>query len=172
MAGNLEFIKSVSSSSSVTSVDITSCFSADYDVYMLSFADVDLDGAGDENIDIRLLDSGGSAIFASEYDYAGLVLRYSSSFSEIKDTSATQFTYGAGYVSAANMGAGGLIGYFYNPFDSSSYTFFQHQQSNSQGHSGQKYIGVHKSAEQITGIQIRVDSGTIERLGASIYGVK
>ena len=172
MATNLEFIKSVSSSASVTSVDITNCFSDKYDVYMLSFADVDLDGAGDENIDIRLLDSGGSAISASEYDYAVLVLRYSSAFTETRATGQAQFTFGAGYVTASNIGAGGLIAYFYNPYDSSSYTFTQHQQSNSAGHSGQKYIGVHKSAEQITGLQIRVDSGTIERLSASIYGVK
>ena len=172
MATNLEFIKSVSSSASVTSVDITNCFSDKYDVYMLSFADIDIDGAGDENIDIRLLDSGGSAISASEYDYAVWVLRYGSSFTETGATGQAAWVYGGGYVSAANVGSGGLIGYFYNPFDSSSYTFFQHQQSNSQGHSGQKYIGVHKSTEQITGIQIRVDSGTIERLSASIYGVK
>ena len=172
MATNLQFIKSVSSSSSVTSVDITDCFSADYDVYMLSFADIDIDGAGDENIDIRLLDSVGTAISASEYDYAGLVLRYSTTFSEVRATSDSQFLYGAGYVSASDVGAGGLIAYIYNPFDSSSYTFFQHQQANTAGASGFKYIGVHKSAEQITGIQIRVDSGTIERLSASIYGVK
>jgi len=172
MAGSLEFIKSVAESSSVTFVDITNCFSADYDVYVLSFADVDLAGAGDENMNIRLLDSGGSPISQNEYDYADLVLRYASSFTELNDTSSAEFTFGAGYVSAANMGAGGLIGYFYSPFNSSSYTFFHHQQSNSQGHSGQKYIGVHKSSEQITGIRIFVDNGTIERLGASVYGVK
>jgi hypothetical protein len=172
MATNLQFIKSVSSSASVTSVDITNCFSDKYDVYMLSFADIDIDGAGDENIDIRLLDSVGTAISASEYDYAGLVLRYSTTFSEVRETSASQFLYGAGYVSASDVGAGGLIAYIYNPYDSSSYTFLQHQQANSANHSGQKYIGVHKSAEQISGIQIRVDSGTIERLSASIYGVK
>tara|TARA_B100000427_G_C15079803_1_gene407976 strand:+ start:24 stop:542 length:519 start_codon:yes stop_codon:yes gene_type:complete len=172
MATNLQFIKSVSSFDSVTSVDITDCFSNSYDVYMLSFADVDIDGAGDENIDIRFLDSGGSSITASEYAYAGLVLRYSAGFSEIKSTSTTAFTYGAGYVSDSNVGAGGLIAYIYNPYDSSSYTFLQHQQCNTAGHSGQKYIGVHTSAEQITGIQIRVDSGTIEKLSASMYGVK
>jgi hypothetical protein len=173
MAGSLEFIKSVSSSSSVTSVDITSCFSADYDVYMLSFADIDIDGAGDENIDIRFLDSVGTAISAAEYDYADLFLRYNTTFSEVRGTSATQFTYGGGYLPASDIGAGGLIAYIYNPYDSSSYTFFQHQSvSIAAGAAGQKYIGVHKSAEQITGIQIRVDSGTIERLGASVYGVK
>ena len=139
---------------------------------MLSFADIDIAGAGAENIDIRLLDSSGSSISASEYDSANLVLRYGSSFTELRETSATQFTYGAGYVIDSNVGSGGLIAYIYNPYDSSSYTFLQHQQANSTGHSGQKYIGVHKSAEQISGIQIRVDSGTIERLGASVYGVK
>tara|TARA_R100001015_G_C4460327_1_gene47456 strand:- start:23 stop:541 length:519 start_codon:yes stop_codon:yes gene_type:complete len=172
MATNLQFIKSVLSSASVSSVDITNCFSSAYDVYMLSFADIDIAGAGDENIDIRLLDSSGSSISASEYDYAGIVLRYGSSFTEIRDTSATQFTYGGGYCGTSNIGNLALTGYFYNPNDSSSYTFFQHQHATSTGHDGQKYIGVHKSAEQITGIQIRVDSGTIERLSASMYGVK
>ena len=172
MAGNLEFIKSVSSTASVTSIDITDCFSANYDVYMLSFADLDINGAGEENIDIRLLDSGGSAISASEYDYAILVLRYGSAFTETRATGQAQFTFGAGYVDAVIVGAGALIAYFYNPYDSSSYTFTQHQQSNTTTHSGQKYIGVHKSAEQITGLQIRVDSGTIDRFSASIYGVR
>ena len=172
MATNLQFIKSVSSTASVTSVDITDCFNANYDVYMLSFADVDLAGAGDENINIRLLDSGGSPISQNEYDYADLILRYGSSFTEVRDTGQAEWVYGGGYVSAANVGSGGLIAYIYNPYDSSSYTFLQHQQANTAGHSGQKYIGVHKSAEQITGIRIYVDSGTIERLSASIYGVK
>jgi len=172
MATNLQFIKSVSSTASVSSVDITSCFSSEYDSYMLSFADLDTDGAGDENINIRLLDSSGSVISQNEYDYADLVLRYAASFTEIKETGQAEWTFGGGYVAASNVGSTGFTAYFHDPHDSSSFTFFQHEQSGTAGHSGQKYIGVHKSAEQISGIKIYVDNGTIERLSASIYGVK
>ena len=36
MAGNLEFIKSVEVTTSTSSVDVTNCFSSDYDVYKIT----------------------------------------------------------------------------------------------------------------------------------------
>jgi len=170
MPTSFQFIKSVKTNNSVTSVDMTDVFTTKYDMYLLTFSELDINGAGAENIDLRLLDSSGSAITASEYDYASLQLRYGSSFTQDRATGQAQFLMGAGYVDATSVGAGSVVAYFYSPA-SASYTFFQHQQVNTSSHSGQKYIGVHKSAEVITGIQIRVDSGTIDRFGASMYGV-
>ena len=172
MATNLQFIKSVSSSSSVTSVDITDCFSGKYDVYKLILADLDLAGAGDENIAVRFLDSSGSVISASEYDYATYFMYSYASFSQQKATAQTSLVYGMGYAPASNIGSVGSFIYIFNPYDSSSYTFTTQQSSTyTTGGIGNKGIGVHKSAEQLSGVQILVDSGTIERLGASIYGV-
>lgn len=172
MTSSLEHIKSVSSTSSVTSVNITNCFSSDYEVYMLTVADIDLDGAGDENVDIRLLDSGGSVISASEYDWAQLILRTNAAFTENNNTSDTKFTYGVGYGPASDNGMLGTTNYFFSPDDSGSYTWMLGQTVTSATHNGHKYLGVHKSSEQITGIQILVDSGTIERLTANVYGLK
>lgn len=170
----LQFIKNVASTSSVTSVDITDCFSAQYDVYKIVLADLDLDGAGDENIALRFLDSGGTVISAGEYDWASLFIYSHAGFSQVNGTSQAEFLYGMGYASASNNGSLGSIAYIYNPFDSSSFTYLTQQSSTAGGSGGQgnSGLGVHKSAEQLSGLRIFVDSGTIERLTASIYGVK
>lgn len=177
MATNLEFIKSVSSSASVTSVDITDCFSDKYDVYKLILADLDIAGAGDENIAVRFLDSGGSVISASEYDYATYFMYSYASYSDSnRATGQTSLVYGMGYSSDRNDGSLGSFINIFNPYDSSSYTFTTQQSTTVTSSSvyaiSNKGIGVHKSAEQLSGVRIFVDSGTIERLGASIYGVK
>jgi len=176
MATNLEFIKSVSSSASVTSVDITNCFSDNYDVYKLVLADLDIAGAGDENIAVRFLDSGGSVISASEYDYATYFMYSYAGYGEQKATGQTSLVFGMGYSSDRNDGSLGSFINIFNPYDSSSYTFTTQQSTTVTSSSvyaiSNKGIGVHKSAEQLSGVRIFVDSGTIERLGASIYGVK
>jgi len=172
MASNLQFIKSVSSTSSVTNVSITDCFSADYDVYFLTCADLDLNGAGGEPINVRFINSGGSVISSAEYDYAQLQLRYASAFTVARGTASTSIQYGLGYSTDVNNGAMGASAYIYNPYDSSSYTFLTGQQTTDSGADGSKQIGVHKSAQQLSGVNIFVTNGTIERLSASIYGVK
>ena len=62
MATNLEFIKSASGSG-VSSLSVTDCFSADYDVYFVQVAK-SLNSV-EANLDIRFIDSGGSIISAS-----------------------------------------------------------------------------------------------------------
>ncbi len=69
---------------------------------------------------------------------------------------------------------GGFLTTVYNPNDSSSYTFYNGQSSikASSGLAGAKYNGVHKSAEQITGINILPSTGTWDNITINIYGVK
>ena len=177
MPTNLQFIKSVSLSGSVTSVDIINCFSGKYDVYKLILADLDIAGAGDENIAVRFLDSGGSVISASEYEYVTYFMYSYAGFSDgNRATGATSLLYGMGYSSDRNDGSLGSFIDIFNPYDSSRYTFTTQQSTTVTSSSvlaiGNKGIGVHKSAEQLSGVRIFVDSGTIERLSASIYGVK
>ncbi len=172
MASNLEFIKSVSSTSSVTNVSITDCFSADYDVYFLTCADLDLNGAGGEPINVRFINSGGSVISSAEYDYAQLQLRYANAFTEARGTASTSIQYGLGYSTDVNNGAMGASAYIYNPYDSSSYTFMNSQSSsqNPNGHNGYKSIGVYKVAEQITGFALT--DITFDNVTVNVYGVK
>lgn len=174
MSTDLQFIKRVKSTSSVTNVDITDCFTAEYDVYKIILADLDLQGAGDENIALRFLDSGGTVISAGEYDWATYFLYSHAGFSQQRGTSQTEFLYGMGYAPESNNGSLGSVAYIYNPYDSSSFTYLTQQSSTSGGSGGlgNKALGVHKSTEQLSGVRIFVDTGTIERLTTSIYGVK
>jgi len=170
MATNLQFIKSASTSSAST-LDVTDCFSADYDVYMISswFSSSSENGLG-----IRLIDSVGSVITGAEYDYAAQGLLSALAFGENRSTTATGFDYFQYNESSWGSSA---ISYIYNPYDSSSYTFFSSQSSGMYINGatttsvGYKYIGVHHTAEQITGLQLRGIS-VASAMEVSVYGVK
>ena len=174
MATKLQFIKSASGSS-ISSLDVSDCFSSQYDVYFVSISKGDF--TGNAYTQIRFLDSGGSLINQTEYDFATLDLRSSAgSFSELKGTSQSSFPN----IALTQTGAddfGGINFYIYNPFDSTSFTFLTLQASSFGGSTpllrGSKYIGVHKSAEQISGFQMnRSDSATMDNMTVNVYGVK
>jgi hypothetical protein len=175
MATNLEFIKSASGTS-VTTFEITDCFSDKYDVYYVSLTKVDT--SADCSVYIQTVDSGG-ANTGSNYDMAGLYMRAWTTFAESKLTNqtawgnASNFTMLAGGNSAYDMGVGF---YVFNPYDSSSYTFIQGQQSGTvpSGKYGIKHIGVYKVAEQITGLKFGSVGGTVtfNNITVNVYGVK
>jgi len=171
MATNLQFIKSASGSG-VSSLSVTDCFSAEYDVYQATI-DIDNCTSGGNWSFLRFIDSGGSVISASEYDYASLSLFSYASFGEEKGTSQTEISR-IQFVKNTGKGGNTLLNIF-NPNDSSSYTFTQHQSSSSESSPNQmfasKVIGVHKSAEQITGFSIGL-SLTINNIEINVYGVK
>jgi hypothetical protein len=172
MAGSLEFIKSASGTS-VSSLDVTDCFSDKYDVYKITY---DLNNDTFNIVgNLRFLDSGGSVISASEYDYAALNLNAAGTFVERRGTSQTSILRLT--TSNTNTDSAGFL-YIYNPYDSSSYTFVTFQNSalavpiGSAVEYGVKGIGVHKSAETISGINILVNSGNWNSIEVSVYGVK
>ena len=168
--GNLEFIKSASGSS-VTTLDVTNCFTSKYDVYVFSIDKVDAQAGGYFNL--RFLDSGGTVISASEYDFASLNMNANTSFSEGKYTSGSLWNNVFGKDDGVEGSSASI--YISNPYDSSSYTFMQSQASGDNGTAlvGFKSIGVHKVAETIRGFQLLetatrpFDEGKI-----SVYGVK
>jgi hypothetical protein len=170
--GNLEFIKSASVTSA-SSLSVTDCFSVTYDVYFFEFANVE--NSASTNHMIRLIDSGGTPISESEYDWAILQFQAGGDLNVYNYTATNQSSNTSfSFVSRKDADATGLgiSGYFFNPNDSSSYTFYKSQTSFiSTNHTMRKMIGVHKVAEQITGFQIFPDSGTFT-LDVSVYGVK
>jgi len=168
--GNLEFIKSASGTS-VSSLSVTDCFSADYDVYYITSNT--FKPSANANGIFRLIDSGGSVITASEYDYATLSVRAYGTFTETKATATTFMGY-TFYSDANGTQGSGLALYIINPNNSSSYTFALYQESSfntGSGGLGRKGIGVHKVAEQITGINFAGDTGTAD-FDIKVYGVK
>ena len=167
--GNLEFIKSVNGTS-VSSLEVTYCFSDDYDVYYISITDFANSSA--QNLRARFIDSTNSVITGAEYQYANYLLRSYGAFSESSVTSSTnlgEFCY-----DKDDLGTG-LSLYIYNPYNSSTYTFTQVVTSNialPSGQVGRNGMAVHKSAEQITGIQFYPNADTINNLTVNVFGVK
>jgi hypothetical protein len=173
MATNLEFITNVNGNSNVTSFDVTDVFTARYDVYKV-VTTITTDTAFKE-VPMRLLDTSGVNVGGSDYDNAFLELRASTTFGEGRVTGDTEIIRpmrtGSGSASAGNN-----VIYFYNPFDSSKFTFLQYQVSawasdTPQG-VGQKGISVHKVAESIGGFRYFVSSGNITSHSVSVFGVK
>mgnify|MGYP003145267168 CR=1 FL=1 len=174
MAGSLEFIKSASGSG-VSTLDITNCFSDDYDIYAIILGKSDMSSdAG--FLRYRLIDSGGSVISGSEYDNAGLRFSTSVTYPQTKGTNQTFMTGISSSTGGLTEEGGTAITYVYQPYNSSRYTFAQTQSVNATGSSvvqGFKFINVHKRQEQITGFHILSSpSKTFENVELSVYGVK
>jgi len=172
MATNLEFIKSASGTS-VSSLSVTDCFSADYDVYYITLTDLDQSASGVAT-EVRYLDSGGSQISTANYDTAQLVMRSSSAFAEGRFTNDTE-QKGISYQVTTTSGGIGVSMYVFNPFDSSSYTFSTTQTSfiYSGNLEGYKSIQTLKSAQSVTGISFNnVSPHTFDSIKANVYGVK
>ena len=170
MATNLEFIKSASGTS-VSSLSVTDCFSADYDVYYVSISKADLSLSAYHYA--RFIDSGGVDSTAN-YDSAGQSIRSYAVFGEMRFTGQT-YINNIAYQSANTSDGNSLSFFVFNPYDSSSYTFALGQASNfnaGSGLFGVKHISVHKVAEQITGINFFPSSGTYDNITINVYGVK
>jgi len=175
MATSLQFIKSASGSG-VSSLDITDCFSADYDVYYLSITKIDQSSNG-TFVYHRLLDSSNVAISDSSYDQAISILSSNGgTFSEYKTISQSSGFGIAGYGMRDIEDGMGNSAYIFNPYDSSSYTFFTAQSSfilnAGTAMEGYKTISVLKSAEQCNGIQLNAGVGDFTNIKATVYGVK
>jgi len=172
MAGSLEFIKSVSGTS-ITSLDVTDCFSDTYEVYYVKIS-LDTDNLG--YFEMMLLDSGGSLITGSDYDIAVLEMKSNTTFGEYRFTNQNESIGWRNLGVYIDDGDGyGFSAYIYNPFDSSSYTFATAQSASSVGSNmfGGKAIGVHKQTTSASGFRIKDSSvSTFNYINCSVYGVK
>jgi hypothetical protein len=167
MATNLEFIKSATGTS-VSSLSVTDCFSAKYDVYKV--VGTDFNPSTEFNLELRYIDSGGSTISTSTYDRAFLNMLSYSAFVESRNVNTTSMIA----VGTNQTNGNGFNFEIYNPFSSSSYTFNTHQAStdDTSGGRGYKGINVEKSTTSVTGLYFFVASGTFSINNISVYGVK
>ena len=172
MAGSLQLILTQEITSSITSLDFDNVFSNTFDVYKITHSNLSTVGTANNSTGLRFLDSSGTVIDQAEYDYVHQVLRTNTSFGDVRATGQTSILDFFGATDQAPEAVGG-VGYVYNPFDSSSYTFVTNQNAIAVAtvYRGFKAIGVHKSTESCRGFRATfsqaVGSGTI-----SVYGVK
>ena len=172
----LEFINQTEITADVTTISVDNVFSSLYDVYYCQVVGVYHDTDVSNGIEgIRLIDSSGSVITASEYDNATLVLKADTSFQEVYNTGNSYMNM---YLITDRLSDGSSSSsfYIYNPYDSGTYTFMHYQSTgaNSSSKWGGKGISVHKSAETIRGLQL-YESNASRTFGGgliNVYGVK
>jgi len=168
--GNLEFIKSASGTS-VSSLSVTDCFSADYDVYQVNISKVDTTNT--TWVSWSYLDSGGSEITSAIYDEAVLEMLSYAAYVESANTGLNNHLR-AMRGTANSTDLGGLTITIFNPYNSSSYTFSTVQSSgfvSGSGLFGAKGIYVLKQAATHTGIKVSTQLGTLDNITVKVYGL-
>ena len=173
MAGNLEFIKSETLTSSASELLVTDCFNQGYDVYKIVITKDERSATGYGLM--RFLNSGGSELTGLYYTGASLHIYSSSGSTEIRQPSRTYFQTFLNYQGTNSADGGGIEIMVFNPDDSSSYTFITSQASTH--YTGvfltmAKTIGVYKQTATVYGIKWYPQSGTINGTNISVYGVK
>lgn len=172
---SLQFLKTVENTSGrITTFSITDCFPSNYEVFMVHcIANTYTDLA--RQVDVRLIDSSDSVISDSEYTYARLQLRSNDSYNEINSTSDTNWDRPFCTNDNDPDPATGIL-YIFNPASSSKFTYCLAQGVSMNGSGavrGAKFVGVHKSAETITGLQIfNSDNAMSDGTKLTVFGVK
>jgi len=170
MSTNLQFIKSASGNS-VSTLSITDCFNANYDVYQVFISKVDITGL--EWVEFQYLDTSGNALTGTVYDEAVMELLSYGGFSESRSTSRDEHGRVIRLQADSNDGAGCLIT-IYNPFTSGTNTFASTQSSadTNSGMFASKGIFVYRATDVIAGLKFKLDTQTFDSLTVKVFGVK
>lgn len=158
--------------SSVSSVSVNDIFTSDFDIYKVVLTEFQVVTSGVEGR-LRFVNSSGSVV-SSQYDYAYLDMPSFTTFSEGRATGQT-FLQSFTKDTRGSSETGGFVMYVFNPTNSSSYTFILHQDTfynTGNGQQGNKGIGVHKSAQSITGLNFFCSSGNIDNIALKVYGLR
>jgi hypothetical protein len=169
----LRLINETISTSDVASVTVTDLFTDDFDIYKVVLTEFETSSTAVYG-QHRLVNSAGSVVTSSNYDYAYLNMLAFSTFGEGK---ATNSSYIRGLVTDPQVesdGAGVVI-YVFNPTNTNSYTFMLHQSSyynTGNGTQTDKGIAVLKTTEKITGMNFFFSGGNIDGLTIRTYGLR
>jgi hypothetical protein len=169
---NLRLINETTASS-VSSVDITDVFSADFDIYQITINNSDI--TIKDYSEVRFTNASGSVISASNYDIANLEMKTYTSFGELKATNQTSLPY-MWYSSNETASQGSFNMWVFNPYSSSSYTFVLASNGTNFitgfGAMANKIIGVLKNTSSITGMQFFPNSGNFDNILVRTYGLR
>jgi len=152
---------------SVSSVSIKDVFTTDFDVY--KFTTYQEGFSGNTSIEGRLINSSGSIITASNYDYARHLLKASSSFYEQGVSNNSDFR---SFGEADDDGCAS-VSYIFNPMNSSTYTFLLSQDVSSNDAYSMKCIAILKQTTKVGGLHFFTDNGgTMTKFECRVYGLR
>tara|TARA_B100001559_G_C16418166_1_gene583768 strand:+ start:628 stop:1143 length:516 start_codon:yes stop_codon:yes gene_type:complete len=165
----IRFIKE-QSASSVNSISITDIFNEDFDTYNIQY--VGGNYSGGTSLDGRLINSSGSIVSDSNYDYARSILK--STTGEYDNYSANQSYFRSlGEVGHTFAGNGWIV----NPYDKLLPTFLINQNSAGQGgganYFGMKTTSVYTNHISATGLNLFTDNTSASMdITVRVYGLR
>tara|TARA_R100001163_G_scaffold28366_1_gene22789 strand:- start:2228 stop:2743 length:516 start_codon:yes stop_codon:yes gene_type:complete len=168
MSSSLRLINETTVSSTVSSVNIENVFSADFDIYIITYGNATSD-VNSIDIQLRYINSSGSVISTSNYDQAWLRMRQSG-FNENRLTGESKIFFGQ---LAGSLG-GTAWGYVFNPYKSTCYTWHQFQGSGFSGSEDRAFRGVAVQKEYTTntGFQLYAGSDNITTATIRTFGMR
>ena len=167
----LEFINETTLGSAAASLSVTNVFSADYDIYQITFTDTEL--AALDWVELRFINSGDAVVSDSEYDEAVLELDSGGAFGESKEVNDTNFSRLIRSQTLDTRGGDATM-YIFNPLSDSLFTYGIVQSNGviTNGF-GTKGVFCLTQASSITGFQIYLNGGSnINKSTIRTYGLK
>lgn len=175
---NLRLINETEITSAVNGVSITDVFSSDFDIYKVTFNDLTNDTTS-ANVVLRFINSSGSIVTASNYDWAFMDMGGGITFGEYRATNSASLGNTDAWVvsTSTTPNSSSAVMYVYNPFSSSSYSFANLQSSGlilTNQSRTRKAIGVLKQTASMTGFQIYQSTSSINLTTGTIrtYGLR
>ena len=167
---NLRLINETTISASASTIQIPNVFSADFDIYKITFNNINTN-THLYNI-VRMLNASGSSV-SSNYEWALLDIKANTSFGESRFSGNGTYWREVWGMSTTTVGTGHTVGYIFNPFSSSSYTFCmaQHQSINTNAR-GVKGIGVLKDTSSMSGFELTNPPNTFDGGIIRTYGLR
>tara|TARA_R100000008_G_C3551125_1_gene150468 strand:+ start:540 stop:1067 length:528 start_codon:yes stop_codon:yes gene_type:complete len=162
------------SGSSVTTMSVTDVFTSDFDIYKITLYS---ESSSEQETHIRLINSDGSTITASDYQYVQLFLRSYAAYSTVQSTGDSIFRLITG--SEDDYGGYAVV-WVFNPTNTSSYTYILSQMSrgydlgndNGFDYNSNKNIGVLENTNSMTGFHILNNNTVSADYTARTYGLR
>ena len=163
---NLRLINEFTASS-VSSFSMTDVFTTDFDIY--KFTTKQSGFSGNTSIEGRFINSSGSVITASNYDYARLLMKANTSFFAQSVTNNSDFRSCGEADDEGSMS----VSYIFNPMSTSSYTFWLSSDVSSFNAYNMRCIAVLKQTTQVAGVNFFTDNGgTMTNFECKVYGLR
>lgn len=173
---NLRLINETSITSGVSTVNIENVFSADFDIYKIVTNDLSTVGTDQTDPNLRFINSSGSVVDSSNYDYAHQIMRTDSGFTEQRPTNEAQLYRFFGEGVDQSPESASQVSYIFNPFSSSTYTFaiYSSMVAAAGLKLGMKGIGVLKQKASMKGFQVIDANGSRPFAGGTVrtYGLR
>ena len=164
----LELVNTTTISSGVSSVNVTSVFTADYEVYKVVGANFLGATSTATGTNLRLINSS-SSVITDDYMYAQLSMKGETSFGENRSEDEDRIWNVFSGIDDSGQASGGCF-WIFNPFSSGNYTWVLYESSGipSGNFRGYKGIAVDPNNTSITGFQVENNEGVNFNGGGTI----